>query len=55
VYDVLGNEIATLVSEDKQPGVYEVEFNGKELSSGEYFYQIRYGDFSETKKMLLIK
>ena len=55
VYDVLGNEVATLVNEAKQPGVYEVEFDGKDFSSGEYFYQLRYGSFSETKKMLLIK
>jgi len=55
VYDVLGNEIATLINEDKQPGIYEIEFNGKELSSGEYFYQLRNGNFTETKKMLLIK
>jgi len=55
VYDLLGNEITTLVNEEKQSGTYEVEFDGKNLSSGEYFYQLRYGSFTETKKMLLIK
>ncbi len=60
VYDVLGNEIATLVNEEKQPGVYEVEFNnhsdeGQNLSSGIYFYQLKAGNFSETKKMIKLK
>jgi Secretion system C-terminal sorting domain len=59
VYDVLGNEIATLVNEEKQPGTYEVEFNTSSIkhlpSSGIYFYQLRAGDYIETKKMVLIK
>jgi hypothetical protein len=60
VYDVLGNEIATLVNEEKQPGIYEVEFSlnsdgGRNLSSGIYFYQLKSGNFVETKKMLLLK
>jgi hypothetical protein len=70
VYDVLGNEIATLVNEEKQPGTYEVVFNinrysgeVRNLVSGIYFYQLRAGDpstssglgFVETKKMVLIK
>jgi len=68
VFDILGNEIATLVNEEKQPGTYEVEFNiysdeGRNLSSGVYFYQLRIGvpetssgqGFIETKKMILIK
>jgi len=61
VYDILGNEIATLVNEEKQPGIYEVEFNSvgtsRDLSlpSGIYFYQLRAGQFVETKKMLLLK
>jgi len=55
VYDLLGNEVATLVNEEKQPGIYEVEFDGTGLPSGVYFYQIRAGSFIETKKMVLIK
>jgi mannosyl-glycoprotein endo-beta-N-acetylglucosaminidase len=55
VYDVLGDEIATLVNEKKPPGSYEVKFDASNLSSGVYFYQIRAGDFIRTKKMLLIK
>jgi photosystem II stability/assembly factor-like uncharacterized protein len=55
VYDVLGNEIATLVDEEKPAGEYEVNFSGNGLTSGVYFYQLRAGSFIETKKMLLIK
>ncbi|GAB6283406.1 MAG: hypothetical protein STSR0008_21720 [Ignavibacterium sp.] len=55
VYDVLGNEIATLVNEEKAPGEYEVEFNGKGLSSGMYFYKIEAGNFVQIKKMILLK
>lgn len=60
VYDVLGNEITTLVNEEKPAGEYNVEFNshsdeGRNLSSGIYFYQLRAGEFIQTKKMILIK
>ncbi len=60
VYDVLGNEVVTLVNEDKAAGTYEVEFsasggNGFNLSSGIYFYKLQAGDFAETKKMILMK
>ena len=59
VYDVLGNEVATLVNEEKPAGSYEVEFSAKggatNLSSGLYFYRIQAGSFVETKKMILMK
>jgi hypothetical protein len=55
VYDALGNEIATLVNEEKQPGIYEVEFNATDLSSGIYYYTLQTGSFNQTKKMILIK
>jgi len=61
VYDVLGNEVATLVNEEKQPGVYQVEFNTshpgevRNLKSGIYFYQLRAGSFAETKKMVILR
>jgi len=55
VYDVLGNEITTLVDEQKPAGFYEIDFNGSNLASGIYFYKIQAGNFSETKKMMLIK
>jgi hypothetical protein len=55
VYDVLGNEIATLVNKEKPAGSYEVEFKGSDLPSGVYFYQIQAGNFVETRKMVLMK
>jgi hypothetical protein len=55
VYDILGNEIATLVDEYKSAGKYEVEFNAANLSAGIYFYQLRTAFFSETKKLILMK
>ena len=59
VYDILGNEVATLVDEEKNPGVYEVEFSTSSgisnLSSGIYIYRIESSDFVNTKKMILLK
>ncbi len=55
VYDVIGNEVATLVNEEKPAGNYEVSFNASRLSSGIYFYKLQAGSFVETKKMILIK
>ena len=55
VYDVLGNEIVILVNEEKPSGSYEVEFSGAELPSGIYFYKLDAGNFSDTKKMMLLK
>jgi agmatine/peptidylarginine deiminase len=55
VYDVLGNEVAILVNEEKEPGVYEVEFDGSSISSGVYYYQLKLGSFNRLKKMILIK
>lgn len=57
VFDVLGNEIATLVNEYRNAGNYNVEFEIKnlELSSGIYFYQLKVGEFVETKKMIFLK
>jgi hypothetical protein len=55
VYNILGNEVATLVNSSQQPGNYEVEFNGSELSSGVYLYKIRIGDKTLSRKMILMK
>jgi plastocyanin len=55
VYDILGNEVATLVNEVKSAGEYEVEFNENNLPSGIYFYQLKAGGFTETRKMVLMK
>jgi hypothetical protein len=59
VYDILGNEVATLVDEEKPAGRYEVEFKPasslKYPASGVYFYRLQSGSYVETKKMLLLK
>jgi hypothetical protein len=55
VFDVLGNEVATLVNEEKPAGSYEVNFKASNLSSGVYLYKLQAGSFIETKKMLLMK
>lgn len=55
VYDMLGREATTLVNEEKQPGIYEVKFNGSKLSSGVYFYRLQSGSYSDTKKFILLK
>ncbi len=55
VYDVLGNEVATLVNEEKPAGEYKANFDRRGISSGLYFYQLRAGSFVQTKKMILLK
>jgi len=55
VYDVLGNELITLVNEEKKSGKYEVEFIATEFSSGIYFYTLRTNEYISTKKMILVK
>ena len=55
VYDVLGREIVTLLNEEKSPGIYSVRFNSSNLSSGIYFYTLQTGNFTATKKMILLK
>ncbi|HEX9253398.1 MAG TPA: T9SS type A sorting domain-containing protein, partial [Ignavibacteriaceae bacterium] len=55
IYDVLGNEVATLVDEYREAGSYEVEFNASLLPSGVYFYKLQEDGFVKTKKMTLIK
>jgi len=60
VYDVLGNEVATLVNEYRDAGNYETEFNVAQesiptITSGVYFYQLKAGSFVETKKMILLR
>jgi hypothetical protein len=55
VYDLLGREVATLVNGSKRPGQYTVTFNAAGLASGVYLYRIRLGDFTDVKKLLLLK
>lgn len=55
VYNLLGKEVAILVNEEKAAGQHEVEFSAKNLASGIYFYKLASGEFTEIKKMILIK
>ncbi len=55
VFDVLGNQIATLVNKNQVANSYKVNFNATELSNGVYFYKIKAGSFSSVKKMILLK
>ena len=60
IYDILGNRIKTLIDEPKAIGDYEIKWDGTNqmgeiLSSGQYFYQLKVGDFVSTKKMVLLK
>lgn len=55
VYDVLGNEITILVDEEKPAGNYSIDFSAEALPSGTYFYKLTAGNFSETKKMILLR
>lgn len=55
VYDILGNEVVTLVNEYREAGRYEVEFNASGMASGIFMYKLQAGSFIETKKMTIIK
>ena len=55
IYDILGCEVSTLVNEIKNQGIYEVNFDARELASGLYFYRIQSADYMSIKKMMLIK
>jgi hypothetical protein len=55
VYDILGREVATIVNNNQPAGNYKVEFNADKLVSGVYFYQLKSGNFSQTKKFILMK
>jgi Secretion system C-terminal sorting domain len=55
VYDILGNEVTTLINEEKTKGRYELNFNASSLASGVYIYKIQAGSFISSKKMLLLK
>ncbi|MDR3625306.1 MAG: T9SS type A sorting domain-containing protein [Ignavibacteriaceae bacterium] len=55
IYDILGREVKALVNEEKTPGNYSVQFNGSNLSSGIYFYHMQSGNFTQTKKLVLMK
>ncbi|MFZ1289849.1 MAG: T9SS type A sorting domain-containing protein [Melioribacteraceae bacterium] len=55
IFDILGNEILTLINEEKEMGNYSVEFDGSKLSSGIYLYKLQADNFSEIRKLLLLK
>ncbi len=55
VYDILGNEVATLVNGQLTPGTYSVDWDASDFPSGIYFYRLTAGDFSQTNKMILLK
>ena len=55
VYNILGQEVATLVDEEQRAGVYEFKFDASNLSSGVYFYRLQAGKFIDVKKMILVK
>jgi len=55
IYDILGNEVATLINEEKPAGEYEIKFNGDNLSSGVYFYRLETNEFQKTLSMVLMK
>ena len=55
IYDVLGREIPVLVNKQLSPGIYEVEWDGSNYPGGVYFYKLLSNEYTETKKMVLIK
>jgi hypothetical protein len=55
IYDILGNEVATLVNEPQEPGYYEIDFNAKSLASGVYIYKLQYDKNVSVKKMIMMK
>jgi hypothetical protein len=55
VFNVLGEEAATLVNSVQSAGVHRIQFNGENLNGGVYFYQLKAGNFSETRRMVLLK
>jgi hypothetical protein len=55
IYNILGEKLATLVSEKQKAGQYKIEFNAANLPSGIYFYRLHAGDYQQVKKMVVIK
>mgnify|MGYP002064832597 CR=1 FL=1 len=55
VFDVLGKKVQTVVDEKQKSGTYKVELSSEELGSGIYFYRLRAGDYTETRKMVLLR
>ena len=54
VYDIVGRQVSVLMNERRDPGTYEVRFDASGLSSGVYFYRLRAGEFTQTKRLVLL-
>jgi len=55
VFDILGREVATLVNEPKNPGIYEVTWDASNMPSGMYFYRMKAGGTMETRKLVMLR
>jgi len=55
IYDMIGREVTTLVNEKLQPGTYEIPFSSSQIASGIYFYKLEAGNFSDVKRMIMVK
>ncbi|MBA4313467.1 MAG: hypothetical protein C0417_12660 [Chlorobiaceae bacterium] len=55
IYNVLGQEVATLIEGEKAPGYYEIEWNADNMPTGVYVYKIMAGNFTDVKRMILIR
>jgi hypothetical protein len=55
IYDVLGNELKTLINDEKSAGYYKIDFDASQFSSGIYIYELKSNEFVASKKMLLIR
>ncbi len=55
VFDIMGKEVATLVNSELKPGTYKYKFDASDLPGGTYFYRLSAEDFTETKRMILLK
>jgi hypothetical protein len=55
IFNMMGEEVSTLVSENRNAGIYKVDWNANDFPSGAYFYRLQSGKFVETKKLMLLK
>jgi hypothetical protein len=55
IYDILGREVSIPINQEMKPGHYEVEWDGSNYASGVYFYKLMVGNFTDVKKMVLLK
>jgi hypothetical protein len=55
ILNAIGEEVAVVLNEEREPGFYQVEFSADNLPSGVYFYQLKAGEFTSVKKMILLR